>query len=231
MHSENRTWRYGLAARIVLGAVAVFMFGVAAFLISIPLTFGAGDQTGDWIIGVTALVTVGFALFVTFGLVAVLRTRISLDGASLDAMLPNGHNLLLVPRFRTIRLPVTEIRSVERREEISKSFGLSTLRESLSVVTTEGERIGLFSNTNGALITLPLGVIADAIASAAGISVTDDGTVMTKAQGLYGAASSTWTERPLDPASAVKARQVAMRTLQILVGLMTLGFVLRACLR
>jgi hypothetical protein len=142
---------------------------------------------------------------------------------------PDGHNALLVPRFRTLRLPLGEIRSVERREEISKSLGLSTLRESLSIVTATGERIGLFSNTNGAISALPLDAIAGAIASAAGIAVTDDGTVMAKAQGLYGAASSSWSERPLDAGSAIKARQVAVRTLQILVGLMTLGFVLRAC--
>ena len=229
MQTGTETWRYSLVARIVLGFIPAFIFGVAAFLFSMQFTVGAGDRVTGLILDAVTLAVVALAVFMTFGLIAAVRTRIGIDGTFLDATVPAGHNALLVPHFRTIRLPVAEIGSVERRVEISSILGLSSMRDSLSIVTTGGERIGLFSNTNGAINILPIDEIAAGIASAAGLAITDAGTVTTKSQGLYGAASSSWNEPALDPESAGKAKQLAVRTLQILVGLMTLGFVLRAC--
>jgi hypothetical protein len=229
----SQTWGYGIGARIVLGFLAAFMYGVVILLFCIPVLAGGTDPTGNAIIYVTGTIMAGFALFLTFGLIAIARTRITLQmragGAVLDAIVPGGHNLLLVPRLRAVRLPVAEIRSVERRQEVVRSFGLSSLRDALSVVTTTGERIGLFSTAASSLINLPLPAVADAIAAAAGVAVTDDGTVVTKASGLYGEASSSWTEKPLDAPAANKARRVAAVTLQIVVGLMMLTFIIRAC--
>jgi hypothetical protein len=222
-----------VGGRIVLGFLAAFMFGVAALLFSVPALAGETDRSGDGFIYVTGAIMVGFGLFLTFGLIAIARTRIALEdaigGTLLDATVPNGHSWLLVPRLRTIRLPVAEIRSVERRQEVTRSFGLSSVRDALSVVTATGERVGLFSTAGTALIRLPLPEIAGAIAAAAGVAVTDDGTVMTKASGLYGEASSSWTERPLDAPAAGKARRAAAVTLQIIVALMSITFIVRAC--
>jgi|GEM_PF-2201584 len=233
MHAEDRTWTYGPAARIVVGLLVVVIFGVAGLLFVLPVILGGVDRGGLTIIDVTGVVIAGFGVFMAFGLSAFARTRISLvtglGGVSLEATVPVGHNRFLMPRFRTTRLPAREIGSVERRVEVFRTFGLTSMRESLSVVPDGGERIGLFSNANGSLNRLPLAEIAAAIAAAAGVAVTDDGTVLTKGRGLYGEASSTWNERPLDAPSASKARRAATRTLQILVGLMMLGFVLRAC--
>ena len=90
-------------------------------------------------------------------------------------------------------------------------------------------RFGLFSNADTALIRLPLAQIAGAIAAAAGVAVTDRGTVLTTAKGLYGQASSSWTEPPLDAAATAKARRATAITLQIIMGLVALTFILRAC--
>ena len=103
------------------------------------------------------------------------------------------------------------------------------MRDALSIVTEDGERIGLFSNTLGNLSTLPVDDVANAIAAAAGVTVTDDGTVWARGSGLYGGASSSWTERPIDAASASKARHGAILTVQICTALLLLTFVLRAC--
>jgi hypothetical protein len=213
----------------MLGFVAAFMFGVAALLFSLPLLLGGSDPSINGIVYVTAIIMAGFGLFMTFGLIGVVRTQISIRGTSLDAMVPHGHSRLLVPHFRAIALPLEQIRSVERRQEAFRSFGLINLRDSLSIVTSAGERIGLFSNTLGPAAQLPLDDIAAAIASGAGIGVTDGGTVWTKAPGLYGEASSSWTEQPLDETSAIKVRRTAVRTAQIAGTLVLLVIVLRAC--
>jgi hypothetical protein len=101
------------------------------------------------------------------------------------------------------------------------------MRDALSIVTVSGERIGLFSNTLGSASTLPLDDVANAIAAAAGVPVTDDGTVRTRASGLYGAAASSWTERPLDEADANKARRGVKLTLAICTALLLLTFLVR----
>ena len=212
-----------------IGVVVVFMFGVAAFLIGIPLLV-PGNLTGvAWVLDVCGLVVAGFGCFMLSGLIAFSRMQISLSPAGLDATLTAGNSRWLVPRFRTISLTVAEIRSVERRDEISRMLGLSTQFQSLSIVTTKGERIGLFSNAATAAAKLPLEEIASAIAAAAGVPVSDGGTVLIKRAGLYGDASSSWTEQPLDPVNAVKAKRTAALTMQILVGVVMLCAVLRAC--
>jgi hypothetical protein len=221
----GKTWRVALGTRIVMGFLAAFMFGIAGLLVSLPFTLGGADHTGDWMVFATALVVAGFGVFITFASVAIARTRLTLDATTLDATVVDGHNWFLVPRFRSIRVPLHDIQSIERRNEIFKTLGM---RDALSIVTSGGERIGLFSNTLGSLDTLPLDEVANAIAAAAGIGVTDDGTVLTRGSGLYGAASSTWTERPLDPTSANKARRTAIVAAQICSALVLLTYVLRA---
>ncbi len=44
------------------------------------------------------------------------------------------------------------------------------MRDALSIVTEDGERIGLLSNTLGNLSTLPVDDVANAIAAAAGVT-------------------------------------------------------------
>jgi hypothetical protein len=209
--------------------LAAFTFGVAALLFALPTVFG-GDRSGDWMVLLTGLAMAGLGTFASFGLTAAVRTRVTLDAQTLDATVVAGHSALLVPHFREVSLPLSEIRSVERRCELFRTLGLFTTREALSVVTAGGARIGLFSNTLGNASTLPLDEVADAVAAAAGVPVTDDGTVRTKGSGLYGAASSSWSESPLDQASASKARRIALATAQICTALLLLTFLLRACL-
>ncbi|HEY1882042.1 MAG TPA: hypothetical protein VGG51_03250 [Candidatus Cybelea sp.] len=225
----DRTWRFSLATRIALGFLAVFMFGISALLFGLPYAYSA-DRSGEWMVLLTGVVTTGFGLFATFGLVAAVRTRVTLGAATLEARVIAGHSRLLVPHFREVRLPLSDIRAVERRSEIFTTLGFSTMRDALSIVTAEGERIGLFSNTLGNASTLPLDEVASAIAAASGIAVTDDGTVRAKGSGLYGAASSSWSEAPLDDTSARKARRAAIATVQFCAVLLLLTLVLRACL-
>jgi hypothetical protein len=229
MPSADRTWRFGTSTRVMIAFVAAFMYGVAVLLCTLPLIAGVNDPTGDWIVATTGLIMLGFGLFMTFGLIAIVRTRITVSATTLDATVPSHHDWLLVPRFRTIALPLAQIRSIERRQEAFRSFGLTNLRESLSVVTSNGERIGIFSNTTGPASQLPLDEIAGAIADGAGTTVTDAGTVWTKAGGLYGEASSSWSERRLDDASAAKVRRTAALTMQLAGVLLLLVIALRAC--
>jgi len=218
-----------LATRIAIGFVAAFMFGIAAMMFGLPVSDRAADRSGDWMVVLGGLVMTGFAVFATFALVAVLRIRITLDAAMLDATVVDGHSWFLMPHFRSVRLRLTEIRSVERRCELFRQLGLGSMRDAVSVVTTGGERIGLFSNTLGSSDTLPLDEVADAIAAAAGTHVTDDGTVRANGPGLYGAASSSWAEVPLDTATASKARRAVIVTAQIFGTILILAFALRAC--
>jgi len=228
--TANRTWGYAALSKIAIGVVAAFMFGFAALLFSLPSQGISKDHSADWMVYLTGVILAGFGIFVSVGLSVALRTRISIDARDLNATFPDHHNWLLVPSFRSVRIPLTDIHSVELREEIFKTFGLSNSRVALSIVTASGERIGLVNATNGSASTLPVDDIAAGIAAAAGLPITDDGTVFSKVPGLYGVAASTWSEPRLDEKTAGEARRTVVRTMQIVAGLMLLGFVLRACL-
>jgi hypothetical protein len=224
-----RTWRFSPSTRIALAFLVVVRFGFAALIFSLPFTLG-GDRGADWTVVATGLVMAGFGVFAAFGFVAAMKTRVTLDGGTFDATVVSGHDALLVPRFRHVRLAVSDIRSVERRCEVFQSFGFSSMRDALSIVTLAGERIGLCSDTMGSAGTLPLDTVADAVAAAAGVVVTDDGTVRIRGSGLYGATSSTWTEAPLDNYRAARARRGAIVTLEACSLILLLTFALRACL-
>ena len=204
------------------------MFGVAGLLFSVPFLFASTDAGIIAMDGAIVLVMAGFGVYLTFWLIGAARTRISITGTALAATVPHGRSWLWGPRFRTIALPLGKIRSVERRQEIVQRLGLTKLRESLSVVTSTGERIGLFANGGGAA-SLPIDEIAAAIASAAGIAVTHDAPVLSGATDLYGEASSSWTEPPLDAASATKARRAAAITGSVVLALVFLTVMLRGC--
>lgn len=227
--AATRTWRFDLTTRIALVFLAAFMFAMAAILFSLPFVYGGG-RSGDWTIALTGIVMTGFAIFATFGSIAATRTRVTLGATTLEATVVAGHNWCLAPQFREILLPLSEIHSVERRCEIFRTLGFLTMREALSVVTTRGQRVGLFSDTLGNAGTLPLDEVANAIAAAAGTPVRDDGTVRTKGSGLYGAASSSWGERPLDEVRARKGRRAAIATAQICSAILLLTLLLRAFL-
>lgn len=229
MTATERVWRFDTGSRVIIGIGAGFMYGFGVLLFFLPLITGVSDFAGNLAVTVTGVMLLGFGTFMTFGYVAMTRTRIRLTATELDATVPGRHNWLLVPHFRTIALPLAQIAAVERRQEAFRSLGLVNMRDSLSVVTTGGERFGLFSNTRGPSSTLPLDEIADAIAAGAGVTVTDAGTVWTKGQGLYGEASSDWTEARLDDASAAKARRVAARTALVFVVMFLLVMIVRAC--
>ncbi|HEX3466739.1 MAG TPA: hypothetical protein VHT05_01410 [Candidatus Elarobacter sp.] len=229
MPATDRVWRFDTSTRVIIGIAAGFMYGFAVLLFCLPLITGVNDPAGNVAVAATGLIMLGFGAFMTFGYVAVDRTRIRVTATELDATVPSHHSRLLVPHFRAIALPLAQIASVERRQEAFRSFGLVNMRDSLSIVTTAGERIGIFSNTRGPASTLPLDEIADAIAAGAGTTVTDAGTVWTKAPGLYGEAASSWTEPRLDDPHAAKARRMAARTAAAFVILFTLVIVVRAC--
>ena len=225
----GRTWTYGWVYRIAIGIYAAFSFGIALVLLSLPAIVPSSPIGVTWPVYGAALAMAGFGLFGVFATIAVSRTRISLDATSLGAIVPAHHSPFLVPHFRTIDLGLSEIASVERRTEVTKRLGLSTSRESLSVVDRTGTRYGLVSATAGA-IALPVDQIAAAIAAAAGVEVTDRGVVRTSAPGLYGEETSAWTEPVLDPVASDHARRAAVQTLQITGILVLLTIVLRACL-
>ncbi len=203
------------------------MFAIATLLFSLPPMFGQ-DIGGDSIVVVVAVIITGFGIFATFALVASVRTHVTLGASTLEATVVDGHSWFLMPHFREVRLPLSDIRSIERRTEIFRTLGLLTMRDALSIVTVDGERIGLFSNTLGNASTLPLDEVAYAIAGAIGVAVTDDGTVLTKGSGLYGQASSSWTETPLGELAAKKERRIVIATLQICTILLLLTFAVRA---
>ena len=227
--SAAKTWRYGIGARLGFAAIVVLILGLAAFFFAAPFVLGpnaAGLIVFFFVLGVPMA---ALGLFMAVGFIAVVRALISLDGSTLDAELIAPPKRPFVPSFRSLHLPVNQIRSVEKREEIVRKYGFTTVRNSLSLVTTNGERIGLFSNNVGSIGQMPLDEIAGAIASAAGIPVTDRGSVLTTTAGLYGEAEATWNEPPLDPAAATKARRTAARTMQILVSVVLLLSLLRTC--
>jgi hypothetical protein len=205
------------------------MFGFAALLFWLPFSFGS-DRGDDWVVALPGIVLAGFGVFATFAFVAAVKTRIALDATSFAATVVDGHNRFLMPRFRHVQLSLSDIRAVERRSEIFRSLGFYTMRDALSLVTAENERIGLCSNTMGSAATFPIDEIAEAVARAAGITVTDDGTVRTKGSGLYGAASSSWSEAPLDDVRAGKMRRTAILTAQLCALALLLTLALRACL-
>ena len=56
----------------------MLIFGVAALFFALPVILGGVDRSGLWFVEGTGVVIAGFGVFIAFGLIVFVRTRISL---------------------------------------------------------------------------------------------------------------------------------------------------------
>src|SRR5579871_4683972 len=127
MQASTQTWSYPVGARVMFALLAAFILGMAVFVLALPFLFPSNgiDAATLWVTSVTGFIMLCLGLFLAFGFVAIARTRIAVDGDALVATVTDHHNLFLVPHFREVRIPLAQIRAVERRAEAVKSFGLT----------------------------------------------------------------------------------------------------------
>ena len=106
------------------------------------------------------------------------RWRVELTGRELRLVVPAvWAGLNPFAPLRRVTVPISEVRAVEIREEVSRFAGIVSLARALSVATTNGDRFVLGQATGQEVSALPIDEMAQAIADAAGRPVTDRGTI------------------------------------------------------
>jgi hypothetical protein len=225
----ERAWTYGWLRRGLLTFVAALMLVLPLMLLGAALTAEIG----------AALLLLAFALpllaltaFLATIAAAAWRTRVALVGGDLMLRVPAWRGGFPFPRYTHRRIPLTEIASVEVREELARSLGLSTVTKVASVVTRAGERTVIATAAGGELDALPVGAMAGAIAAAAGRRVTDRGMVEAgpSLATLLGRAGPAWDAPTIAPDQARRERSRALQILQLVSALTAMLLLLRACL-
>ncbi len=175
-------WRYATGQRVVAsgGAALIALLAMPPVVLFALAAFGLHPN---------GLVTAGIMylpvslLILPLAIAAVRQAaiefgfRLSLDGEGLEYAVPERW-MSARPglRFRRGRIALADIVSVDRRDEVVRFLRLPGTLNALSIVGADGRRLELVRCQPGPQV-LPVDEIAGRIADAAGLAVTDLGTV------------------------------------------------------
>lgn len=213
-----------LLSIILVWCAAVFLF-MAAVMVAIPV---------DNPFGRFALVLVGVALLaLAIYMLLLLRTniiRIEVDSQHVKIRTPRLRGAL--PLFSTVRaeIPLADVASVETREEVYSSFGMTTVQRSYRIVTRDGAGIllGIMAENWGS--QMPYDKAAQEIASRAHLPITDHGAV--RVGGVIRAMIHDvppWTADAMTPEESTRLHRRATLTIQFIMLLVVGTALLRAC--
>jgi hypothetical protein len=223
--------QYGWTRRILLGLALILC---AAMFLGLAGVFIFVGLSGVALLAqvVLFLVAVGLVLVAAYmvTLLTVLAARIEIGPQAVALRLPRVRGPL--PLFGLIHatLPYVTVLSVESRQEVYVSFGMVTVQEAYSVVTREGARflLGIRSQSWGT--GLRFDEAARQIAARAGQGVVDCGAV--RVGGIIGAMMNDvppWGSAPMPPEDQSRWVRRGAITVRLLLGLLTIGVLLRAC--
>ena len=231
MPDEQETYvlRPGRACIVLLTIGLVFCGAVFYFMAAVCLAIPVDNVLARFALTLLALFLAALATY----FLLLLRTtiiRIEVGPERLKLRLPRVRGPL--PLLSTIRadLPYGDIVSVEHREEAYVSFGLVTVQRVFSIVTRDGVRIvlGVMAENWGA--QMPYDQAAARIAARAHVTVADRGTV--RVGGVIRAMIHDvppWGGETTDVAERSRWHRRATLTMQLLMLIMALSAVLRAC--
>lgn len=205
--------------------MAAFAVWISAFAAAIHIDSVAA-RLALWL---GALVLLLLAIYMVL-LLRVTIVRIAVGPQQVSVRVPRVRGPL--PLFGTIRadVPYTAITAVETRQEVYVSFGMATIQHAFSLVTWDGRRILLGVMAENWGMQLPFDEAAALIASHAGTAVIDRGAV--RVGGVIRAMLHDvppWDTAAMPAAERNVWRRRAALTMQLLMLLMALTVVLRAC--
>lgn len=210
---------------------ACVLFGMAAFAVWIS---GFASIRIDSIalrlacwIGALLLVLIAIYLLL---LLRMTTIRIEVGPQQVSMRLPRTRGPLPVLGLIRADLPYSAITAVETRQEVYVSFGLTTIQHAYSIVTHGGERLLLGVMAENWGMQLPFDKAAALIASCVGKVVVDRGAV--RVGGVIRVMLRDvppWDAPAMTPAESTVWHRRAALTTQILMTLLALTAVLRAC--
>jgi hypothetical protein len=231
MPDEHETFvlRPGRVRVVLLTIGLVFCGALFYFMALVCLAIKVDSVLARFALMLLALFLAALATY----FLLVLRTtiiRIEVGPERLKLRLPRVRGPL--PVIGTIRadLPYGDIVSVERREEVYVSFGLVTVQRVFSILTRNGVRIvlGVMAENWGAQMRFDRA--AELIAARAHVPVADRGTV--RVGGVIRAMIRDvppWGAETTDTAVRSRWHRRATLSMQLLMLLVSLTAVLRAC--
>lgn len=176
---DRTVYQAGGGRRIVFSFIFLLLL---PFFASLPAMILMRIASGLWVdtIGLIVLAA-GFAFImflIVVELLASIKTRVEFKDQSVKMTLPSGRGPTPLLRYRTTEVPYSEIAAVETRREVYGGAVTPVMLRGARIVKKDGTKIPLGfvseANTDPAF---PYPVIAQQIASRAGLQVSDKGSV------------------------------------------------------
>lgn len=209
----------------------VFIFSAVLFIF-LSAVFAAIEV--DSAIGrfVLVLVALGVFLLAIYMLLLLLTmvNRVEVRSDRVLLRMARTRGVLPLPRLIRADIPYSDVRSVESREEIYSTFGLTTMLRAYSLVTRDGTRLPLGVMAENAGFQMPFDRAAALIAERAHTGIVVRGAV--RVGGILHSMISDvppWSAEPLSANELAAAQRRATITLQV-IGLLVMSVaLLRAC--
>jgi hypothetical protein len=228
--SETFVVRAGFWRIVLLGPLMLFAALLFFFLALVMLFISVGN-----VLGKLAMVAIALALALLAAyfllILSTLAMRVEVGPSEVRFRVPNwrGGVVAWLPWVRAA-LPYSEIASVETRDEVYSSFGMTSVQTAYCVVSKEGRRIVFAYTSPLANWNYQFADAAKLIADRASIPLNDRGAV--RAGGIIRAVirgTPSWDTPSMSPEERVEAGNKAARAMQLAFVVVVIALSIRAC--
>jgi len=228
--SETFVVRAGFWRIVLLGPLMLIAALVFFFLALVMLFISVGN-----VLGKLAMVAIALALALLAAyfllILSTLAMRVEVGPSQVCFRVPNwrGGVVAWLPWVRAA-LPYSEIASVETRDEVYSSFGMTSVQTAYCVVSKEGRRIVFAYTSPLANWNYQFADAAKLIADRASIPLNDRGAV--RAGGIIRAVirgTPSWDTPSMSPEERVEAGNKAARAMQLAFVVVVIALSIRAC--
>ena len=214
----------GFLAVVLVGCAVMWLF-FAAMLVATNV---------DHLLLRVVVVAAGLILLVlaiySLLMINVIANRVEVGPKRVKLRIARMRGPLPISGLIRAEVPYDDIASIETREEVYSSFGLTTVLRAFSLVTRDGARFPLGVMTENSAAQPPYDQAAQRIAARAGVAVVDKGAV--RVGGIVrGSVHDTpsWSSPAMTPVENAKFHHRAVISIQI-VGLLAAAVILlRSC--
>lgn len=212
---------------------AVLMIGCALLFSGLGVIFVvAGMMYGGVGIVLGALSGLALGLLAVWFLMMLAPLRSEIVVGARDVRLVLNRQRGLIPLFAYDRatVPFEEVAAVEKRDEFFSVIGMASQLVTYSLVTRDGRRYRLGSESPQGGMNLPYSKAAETIAERAGVPVRDlggvrgGGIVRTLREGL-----PAWGTEQMTVPEVARARSMATFAWQIALTMVVVTVALRSC--
>ncbi len=211
----------------IVGAVIVSLLTLFMLAMTVGILFSSLPEL-VWLFGSLGLFLGALSWWLWSTFLLIWASRIGFDDDVLRARVPSWRSLWHTGPLRNLRIPYSQIRAIEQRDEIYRFLFIPSLLTAYLLVTDTGERI-TFGIKSDMADDLDFASVTAELSGRTGLPITDLGVVEATGVPGFRLNRPPLDAPPLAPAQGQRKRAIARAMLQLAFLLMMIAGAAKAC--